>query len=264
MTSACCLHNCYIIINEGNVESLMQLVEQCALRKISSCVGNLVLHVLQFNWTSIFQKFRGGGTSICYYRSHECCMESQCNIASWSVTFEWGVYSNKCSEGLGFDHFDELSPCSLLIEYYSQIFYTIYKCDVQSIQCKRRLKSSNLMREVDCLYIVFINIYVPESCTTLPLSVAHAVVFSEDSPPCILLHTGWCHRQGILDIHHYLGSVIYVHIVQCRGEDRTEQNRTEQNRTEPYGTPACIILGVNILPSTETQSFLFERKELMS
>jgi hypothetical protein len=36
------------------------------------------------------------------------------------------------------------------------------------------------------------------------------------------------------------------------------------DRTEPYGTPACISLGVDILPSTETLNFLCERKELLS
>jgi hypothetical protein len=36
------------------------------------------------------------------------------------------------------------------------------------------------------------------------------------------------------------------------------------DRTEPYGTPACISLGVDILPSTETLNFLYERKELIS
>jgi hypothetical protein len=35
-------------------------------------------------------------------------------------------------------------------------------------------------------------------------------------------------------------------------------------RTEPCGTPACIILGVDISPSTETLKFHCERKELIS
>jgi hypothetical protein len=35
------------------------------------------------------------------------------------------------------------------------------------------------------------------------------------------------------------------------------------DRTEPCGTPACISLGVDISPSTETLNFLCERNELM-
>jgi hypothetical protein len=35
-------------------------------------------------------------------------------------------------------------------------------------------------------------------------------------------------------------------------------------RTEPCGTPACITLGVDISPSTETLNFLCDRKELIS
>jgi hypothetical protein len=51
-----------------------------------------------------------------------------------------------------------------------------------------------------------------------------------------------------------LWRIIYIHIKQCRGQDRTE----------PCGTPALIIFGADISPSTETENFLFERKELMS
>jgi hypothetical protein len=35
-------------------------------------------------------------------------------------------------------------------------------------------------------------------------------------------------------------------------------------RTEPCGTPACITLGIDNSPSTETLNFLYERKELIS
>jgi hypothetical protein len=35
-------------------------------------------------------------------------------------------------------------------------------------------------------------------------------------------------------------------------------------RTEPCGTPACISLGVDISPSTETLNFPSERMELIS
>jgi hypothetical protein len=36
------------------------------------------------------------------------------------------------------------------------------------------------------------------------------------------------------------------------------------DRTEPCGTPACISLGVDISPYTETMNSRCERKELMS
>jgi hypothetical protein len=36
------------------------------------------------------------------------------------------------------------------------------------------------------------------------------------------------------------------------------------DRPDPCGTPTCIILGVEISLSTETNYFLLERKELMS
>jgi hypothetical protein len=35
------------------------------------------------------------------------------------------VDSNKCSEGLGFDHFYVQSPCDPLIEDYAEVFYML-------------------------------------------------------------------------------------------------------------------------------------------
>ena len=35
-------------------------------------------------------------------------------------------------------------------------------------------------------------------------------------------------------------------------------------RTKPWGTPACISLGFDISPLTETLNFLLERNELIS
>jgi hypothetical protein len=71
------------------------------------------------------------------------------------------MYSNKCSEVLGFDHFSVWYPCNFLIEYYTKIFYAIYKWNVPSILCKKRLRWSNSMREVDCPSLVFIDFTVP-------------------------------------------------------------------------------------------------------
>jgi hypothetical protein len=50
-----------------------------------------------------------------------------------------------------------------------------------------------------------------------------------------------------------LGGIIYIYILYRLGD-----------RTETCGSRACISLGVDISPSTETLNFLFERKELMS
>jgi hypothetical protein len=68
---------------------------------------------------------------------------------------------NKCSEGLGFDHIYVCSACNFLIEYCTEIFYAIYKWNILSIQCKKRLRWSNSMREVVCTSLVFIDSNVP-------------------------------------------------------------------------------------------------------
>jgi hypothetical protein len=72
-------------------------------------------------------------------------------------------YNNfyKFSEGLGFNRFYVPSPYHFLIEDYPEMFYTIYKRNVLSIQCKKRLRWSNSMGEVQCQSIVFIDLYVP-------------------------------------------------------------------------------------------------------
>jgi hypothetical protein len=88
-----------------------------------------------------------------------------------------GIYSNKCSEGL--DHFYVWSPCNFLIEYYTMMFYAIYKWNVPSIWCKKRLGWSNSMREVDCPNLVHIDFNVPM------LTPGHGV-FWECSPPWAL------------------------------------------------------------------------------
>jgi hypothetical protein len=44
------------------------------------------------------------------------------NVDHPPLTFEDGIDCNKCSEGLGFNHFDVKSPCNPLIEDYTEIF----------------------------------------------------------------------------------------------------------------------------------------------
>jgi hypothetical protein len=63
----------------------------------------------------------------------------------------------KCSEGLGFDCFNVYSPCNLSVKDCTEIFYTINKWDVPSVQCTTRLRGSIPAREVDRLSLVFID-----------------------------------------------------------------------------------------------------------
>jgi hypothetical protein len=51
------------------------------------------------------------------------------------VLFRSGIQTNKSSEGRGFDHFYVQSPCNPPYEDYTEIFYTIYKWNISSIQC---------------------------------------------------------------------------------------------------------------------------------
>jgi hypothetical protein len=50
-------------------------------------------------------------------------------------------------------------------------------------------------------------------------------------------------------------SIIYIHAVQCRGQNRTEQR---------CGTSAFISYGIDISPLVESLNFVWERKELGS
>jgi hypothetical protein len=50
---------------------------------------------------------------------------------------------------------------NVLIEYYTMIFYAIYKWNFPSIQCKNKLRWSSSMREVNCPSLVFIDFNVP-------------------------------------------------------------------------------------------------------
>jgi hypothetical protein len=68
---------------------------------------------------------------------------------------------NKCSEGLVFDHFYVQSPCKPPIEDYTEIFCTIYKWNIPSIQCKMRHRRTTAAREVDPLSLIFINFDIP-------------------------------------------------------------------------------------------------------
>jgi hypothetical protein len=60
------------------------------------------------------------------------------------LMFEQGVHSNKCSEVLGFNYFYVQSPCNLLTEDYTQIFYMIDEGDIPSMQGKMSLRDLSL------------------------------------------------------------------------------------------------------------------------
>jgi hypothetical protein len=62
---------------------------------------------------------------------------------------------NKCSDGLGFNHFYVYSPCDPLIEDYTEIFYMIDEGDIPSIQGKMRLGGPKSMKKVNDLSLIF-------------------------------------------------------------------------------------------------------------
>jgi hypothetical protein len=52
------------------------------------------------------------------------------------------------------------SPCNFLVEDYTEIFYTIYEGNIVSVQCKKGLRWSNSIGEVDCLGLFLIDFNV--------------------------------------------------------------------------------------------------------
>jgi hypothetical protein len=64
-------------------------------------------------------------------------------------------------KALAFDHFYVQSPCNPLIEDYTEIFYTIYKWNISSIQCEMRHRWMTTAREVDPVSLIFINFDIP-------------------------------------------------------------------------------------------------------
>jgi hypothetical protein len=72
---------CYVIINVWNLESHMQIADQCAPREFANCAENLILSALQLQEMSFCRKFPGG-TSISHYRHNQGFVEGQFNV-SW-------------------------------------------------------------------------------------------------------------------------------------------------------------------------------------
>jgi hypothetical protein len=84
------------------------------------------------------------------------------------------------------------------------------------------------------------------------LNLNRAGFFSKHSPPSFLSHIDRCHLQRELSLHSKLGGIINVQVLYRVGD-----------RKEPCGTLACISLGVDISPSTETLNFCCERNDLI-
>jgi hypothetical protein len=150
-----------------------------------------------------------------------------------------------------FDHSYMQSPCSPLIEDYTQIFYTIDEGDISYFQCEMILRWSKSMREVDGQISIFIDFNVPALAPRLSW-IQTVLQFSEN---IILFEISGINRSTIGKEDQVniwcLGSMIYIHIVQCWGQDGTLRH-------------ACISFGIDISPSSETLNCLCETKELIS
>jgi hypothetical protein len=114
-------------------------------------------------------------------------------------------------------------------------------------ECKVGLRRLTTVREVDPLSLIFHNFNMPG------LHWAETVLeFSENKTLLQSLHTDRCHQQRGLDKHHIMGGIIYIHVVQSRGQDRTLRH------------PCLHFPWLRHFPFTKTLSFHCERKELMS
>jgi hypothetical protein len=77
------------------------------------------------------------------------------------LTSEYRVCPDVRAQGLGCDFLDVWSPCHPSVEDDTEIFDTIYKWDVPSIQLKVAPRHSTSFREVYRLSLPFIILYFP-------------------------------------------------------------------------------------------------------
>jgi hypothetical protein len=77
------------------------------------------------------------------------------------LSFEYKVCPDVRAQGFDCDFLDVWSPCHPSVEDDTEIFDTIYKWNVPSIQLKVVPRNSSSFREVDCLTLPFIDHYVP-------------------------------------------------------------------------------------------------------
>jgi hypothetical protein len=103
----------------------------------------------------------------------------------------------------------------------------IDKGDILSIQYKMSLRWPKSARIVDGLSLNFIDFYAPVLTRRL------------SSTETSLQLSAVCH--------------IYTDVIS---KETHTDTRCLGDRTEPCGTPACIFLGMDISPSTETLNFL--------
>jgi hypothetical protein len=119
------------------------------------------------------------------------------------------------------------------------------KGDILAIQSKISLIRPKSMRKVDGLSLIFISFYVP---VLTPYLNSTEALRTQPSSWC-RTYTGFFSK----DRHQAFG-VYHLYILYLY---------TVGDRTEPCGTPGCISLTIDILPS-ETLNFLWKRKEQLS
>jgi hypothetical protein len=129
-----------------------------------------------------------GGTGIGHYRPNQCFHEGWFDVSIQSLTFQKGIKSDECSEGLGFHPFYVQSPCNPLIKDYTEILYTIYKWDVPSIQCKKRLGRCPLLILLDFIILIILGEEY-KLCSSSLCSFLHPPVTLSLFGPNILLNT---------------------------------------------------------------------------
>jgi hypothetical protein len=142
--------------------------------------------------------------------------------------------------------------CPRPIEDDTEIFDTIYKWDVPSIQLKVVPRHSTSFREVDRLSLPFIDLYVPALTPWLHSSEA-TLEFIQHATLMFLC----CVYTGIV----FEQSKVYF---RCRGASFLYKLYITGASTQPCGTPAATFLGEESSPSTETLNFLSVKKEAIS
>jgi hypothetical protein len=125
------------------------------------------------------------------------------------------------------------SPCNLSVRDCTEVFCTIYKWDVPSAQCKTRLRGPSPTREIVRLSLVSI----------------------DSDVPVLTPRSHW--SETALQLSENIALFAVCGVDTCVISKRRDS-------AEPCGTSACISLGGDISPSTETLNFLFERNELIS
>jgi hypothetical protein len=113
------------------------------------------------------------------------------------------------------------SPYNFLIEDYTEIYYTIYKWNVPSIQCRMGLRWSTYAREATPLSLILIYFNIP--ALTWRLHFAETAPKFPDKKPLLSnchIQTGVVGNEGSTNTR-CLGGIIYIHDVQGRGEYRT-------------------------------------------